>query len=105
MNGWIRVHQNDAGLVLAFVCRDESGAAVDLSQMQVHFSLYRDGVPVNSDRSLCRKSQAELGLAEYTLQKEDTAVCGLLHGVLRMEAGEQQLRQAGRVPVEVGALP
>lgn len=103
MNPWIRIHQNDAGIVLAFTCRDEMGNPVDLTGLNVEFLLLRNGTPINTDHATCAKTSASTGLAEYTIQGTDSTETGLLHGVLKLSSGIALVRQIGGIPIEVAA--
>jgi len=101
MNTAIRLKQHDAGIILTFLCRDEDGNPVDLTRYTVDFFLYDGTTLINENRTLCTKPESSLGVAEYTVTSEDTAVAGLFQGKLRISNSSSEVRNIGDIPVEI----
>jgi hypothetical protein len=101
MNTVIRLQQHDAGILLTFLCRDEDGNPIDLTQYAVDFFLYNDATLLNEGRTLCTKPDSTVGVAEYTMTAEDTANPGLFQGKLRLSNGSSEVRNIGSTPVVI----
>ncbi|RJP22769.1 MAG: hypothetical protein C4527_21360 [Candidatus Omnitrophota bacterium] len=99
MNEAIQLNQNDAGVILSFHCRDENGDPIDLSKKAVDFFLYDDDTLINNGRTACTKPDSALGVAEYTITKEDTISTGLFQGKLRLMGGPCDVRNIGSIPI------
>ncbi|MBI1389277.1 MAG: hypothetical protein GC154_12600 [bacterium] len=103
MNAPIQLNQHDAGVKLAFTCVNEKGEPIDLTGLEVDFTLYFDGTAVNEGRTRCMKTDAPMGVAEYTVTGDDTDAAGLLYGKLRLEQGAEYVRNIGSIPLLVEA--
>jgi len=101
MNPVIRLQQHDAGILLTFLCRDEEGNPIDLTQYETDFFLYRNATLINEDRTACAKRDSSLGVAEYKVTAEDTAVAGLFEGKLRIRNSNAEVHSLGGIPVVI----
>jgi hypothetical protein len=101
MNTAIKVNQNDAGILINYFCRDESGSPINLSQFSVDFEIYNAGTLINSGRTVCTKPDAVMGIAEYNIDSLDTATVGVFQGKLILQNGSSEVRNIGGIPFQV----
>ncbi len=101
MNSSIRINQNDYGLKLTFLCRDEEGTPIDLSGFSVDFLLYNDNDLQNTDHTGCVKRDAPMGIAEYTVQSSDTNIAGILHGKIQLADASMKAGNLDIIPIEI----
>jgi len=101
MNSSIQINQNDYGLKLTFLCRDEDGSPIDLSGFSVDFLLYDGHDLQNTDHTSCVKADAPMGIAEYTVQSSDTDTAGILHGKIQLGDVSTKAGSLGFIPIEI----
>lgn len=101
MNTAIKINQNDAGILIDFFCRDETGSPIDLSQFDVDFQIYNIDSQINTGRTTCTKPDAVMGIAEYTVDALDTNTTGVFQGKLILQNGESEVRNIGGIPFQV----
>ncbi|MEW6233966.1 MAG: hypothetical protein AB1656_01135 [Candidatus Omnitrophota bacterium] len=101
MNTAIQLNQNDAGVKIVFLCRDEDGRPIDLTKFTVDFFLYDGETLLNEGRTLCGKPDSQLGEADYLMTADDTSTCGLFMGKLRLSNSVADVRNIGGIPVEI----
>lgn len=97
----ITIHQNDAGILLNFFCRDELGTPINLTQYSVDFMIYNADTLLNDGRTVCAKPDAVMGIAEYQIAAEDTASVGVFQGKLKLQNGASEVRNIGGIPLQV----
>ncbi len=101
MNSSIRINQNDFGLKLTFLCRDEDGNPIDLSGFSVDFLLYIGSDLQNTDHTGCVKTDAPMGIVEYTIQASDTDTSGILHGKIQLGDAATKAGNLNIIPIEI----
>ena len=97
----ILLTKNDHGIEIHFTCRDRDRNPVDLTAREIHFLLERDGSVINSEHSLCQKTDSAAGKASYTLHGNDTESEGILRGRLRLLADNLQVENIEPIAVWV----
>ena len=99
MTTTIILTKNDHGILLNFTCEDRDRNPLDLTGREVHFFLEKEGMVINSERSLCQKTDAAAGKATYTLHGADTVEEGILKGRLRLQGDNLQVENLGAIAV------
>jgi hypothetical protein len=100
----ICINQNDYGITLKFVCRDEAGRPIDLSGFSVDFYIYDGGEAINAGHTACAIVDAPMGEAQYEIAAQDAQTPGLYQGKLRLSHATAEVKNLGVIPFCVQAV-